>query len=158
MRPSFRRVWRTFITNSIRLLVNQTCAVCLCGLSAPRAIGKEPMLLILETLWALSSSFPYVSLYITWNPFLSLTHCICISAQCSTRERKNPVPQSQLWPLGRLEPLLLASTFLGNTRRRGFVILLAFTSSCCVISELFSLKMIRCKGLRWTRQLEMHLI
>ena len=26
-RPSFRRVWRTFITNSIRLPVNQTCAI-----------------------------------------------------------------------------------------------------------------------------------
>jgi hypothetical protein len=51
-RPSFRRVWRTFITNSIRLPVNQSCAVCLCGVSAPRAIGKESMLLILEILWA----------------------------------------------------------------------------------------------------------
>ena len=61
-RSSFRQVWRSFITNSIRLLVNQTCAVCLCVVSAPRAIGEESMLLILEILWAFSFSHSRTSL------------------------------------------------------------------------------------------------
>ena len=74
-------VWRTFITNSIHLLVNRTCTVCLCGVAGLRAIGKEYILLFLEILYAPPSSFPYVSLYINWNLSLSLTDSIYTSVQ-----------------------------------------------------------------------------
>ena len=45
---------RRLITNSTRLLMDHASAIFLCKLPGPRAIGKEPMLCILEILWALA--------------------------------------------------------------------------------------------------------
>ena len=62
--------------------------------SGPRAISKEAMLLILEILWALPSSLPYVTLYIPGIPrYPSLTASAHQRSAPLTHKRKSPVPQ-----------------------------------------------------------------
>ena len=43
---------------------------------------------LLKILWVFPSSLPYVSLYITWSPSLSLTDCIYTFVQRSSHKRK----------------------------------------------------------------------
>ena len=144
-RPSFRRVWRTSITNSIRLLVNRTWTVCLCGVAGPQAIGKEYILLFLEILYAPPSSFPYVSLYINWNLSLSLTDSIYTSVQRPLTTEKSS-PSIATVASGSIGTSFIGIRHFGKHTERRVCDLTGVHISLWCKSKLLSLTMIGCRG------------
>ena len=78
------------ITNSTHLVTNHTNTIPLCGVTGPRSIQAPH----LDVLWALSFLPSYVSLYITWNPSLSVAYRTCTPTQCSTHILPRPAVSS----------------------------------------------------------------
>ena len=115
------------ITNPIRVLKNYASTIALCGVSGPRATGKEPGSTPRSFLGAFILTLVRLSLHSLES--LATPHLLHLHSRAVICLYIGKTSQSTAMTSGPVEPVLSTSALLGNMRRRGRMTLLASHSS-----------------------------